>query len=115
MQEGDRERRRDGTGGLQQPNGLKRPQREQVLSEADHHRCHGEDLKADAFILKTVLKPSVWTVNRESGYIVRARLFVILTAVCTRTRVRRTLVPNRDAVRTIRGKAVRLKYQGSIS
>jgi hypothetical protein len=54
-------------------------------------------------------------VNRESGYIVRARLFVILTAVCTRKRVRRTLVPNREAVRTIRGKAVRLKYQGSIS
>jgi hypothetical protein len=85
------------------------------LPEAGHHRCHGEDPKADAFILKTAMKPSVWNENRESGHIVRARLLVALVAVCAHTWVRCTLVPNRDAVRTIRGKAVRLKHQGSIS
>jgi hypothetical protein len=59
--EGDRERRRDCTGGLQQPSGLNCPRR-RIAPEAGYRRCHGEARRGNPQ-LKTVMEASVRSKN----------------------------------------------------
>jgi hypothetical protein len=63
--EGDRERRRDWNGGLQQPSGLNCP-RDACASQVGYHRCHGETRAVECpRTLKSVLESSVRNIVRR--------------------------------------------------
>jgi hypothetical protein len=108
--EGGRERRRDWNGDLQKPNGLKCSRR-RLWSEASYRRCHGESRGVNA----PQGEVGVGTLCMERESCTQPDLVVLTPDDWMRPSwARHYLSPDWVVVRAARGRADRLKHQGSL-